>query len=152
MLAKLRHGHERASSPMNQSVLLVAHRTVVSPTLRDFLNRRRGEMTFTLVVPNAASALSNPEITATIDELRGSGLIADVRFGDRDPLLAVADHWDPRRFDAIVISTFAPASSRWLASALPRRIEKLTGALVTEIHSTNRMPPPAMRRPEERYA
>ena len=137
---------------MTKHVLLVAHRTVVSPTLRDFLSRRRGDTTFTLVVPDAASALTNSEITATIDDLRRGGLIADVRFGDRDPLLAVADHWDPRRFDAIVISTFAPASSRWLASALPRRIEKLTGALVSEIHSTNRMPPPALRRQEERYA
>ena len=136
---------------MRKSVLLVAHRTIVSPTLRDFLNRRRDEMSFTLVVPDAAGALTTPEITAAIDDLRRSALIDDVRFGDRDPLLAVADHWDPRRFDAIVISTFAPASSRWLATALPRRIEKLTGALVTEIHSTNRMPPPVLTRPAERY-
>jgi hypothetical protein len=137
---------------MRKNVLLVAHRTVVSPTLRDFLNHRRSEMDFTLVVPDAAGALTNPEITAAIDELRSDGLIDDVRFGDRDPLLAVADHWDPRRFDAVVVSTFAPSSSRWLATALPRRIEKLTGALVSEIHSTNRMPPPAVRRPAERYA
>ena len=137
---------------MRKNVLLVAHRTVVSPTLRDFLNRRRSEMGFTLVVPDAAGALTNPEITAAIDDLRSAGLIDDVRFGDRDPLLAVADHWDPRRFDAVVVSTFAPASSRWLATALPRRIEKLTGALVTEIQSTNRMPPPAVRQPAERYA
>jgi hypothetical protein len=139
-------------SPIKRNVLLVAHRTIASPTLREFLMRRRSEMSFTLVVPDAAGALTNADTTAAIDELRGAGLITDVRFGDRDPLLAVADHWDPRRFDAIVVSTFAPASSRWLAAALPRRIEKLTGALVTEIHSTSRMPPPSPRQAVERYA
>src|SRR5258708_1127006 len=120
VVANLRHCHERSWSSMRKNVLLVAHRTIVSPTLRDFLNRRRDEMSFTLVVPDAAGALTNAEITAAIDELRSSGLIADVCFGDRDPLFAVADHWDPRRFDAIVISTFAPARSPWLATALPR--------------------------------
>ena len=127
-----------------QNVLLVAHRTVASSTLRDFLRRRRAAASFSLVVPDAATAMGDPELTAAIQELLDEGLIAEVSFGDRDPLLAVADHWDPRRFDEVVVSTLAPSSSRWMATALPRRIEKLTGALVTEVHTTMGMPQPAV--------
>jgi hypothetical protein len=55
--------------------------------------------------------------------------------GDSDPLVAVQDAWDPRRFDEIIVATLPTGISRWMATDLARRVERLTGARVTHIVS-----------------
>jgi len=48
-------------------------------------------------------------------------------------MLALADVWDPRRFDEVVVATLPDATSRWLAVNLPKRVERYTGARVTHV-------------------
>jgi hypothetical protein len=47
----------------------------------------------------------------------------------------VQDAWDPRRFDEIIVATLPTGISRWMATDLARRVERLTGARVTHIVS-----------------
>jgi hypothetical protein len=55
--------------------------------------------------------------------------------GHHDPLTALADVWDPTRFDEVVISTLPTGLSRWLQVDLPHRAERATGVSVTHVVS-----------------
>jgi hypothetical protein len=55
--------------------------------------------------------------------------------GDGDPIIAVTEAWDPKRYDEIVISTLPSSMSKWLQADLPHRAEKITGAPVEHIVS-----------------
>jgi len=57
------------------------------------------------------------------------------RVGNGDPLEAVTDAWDPKRYDEIVVSTLPLKFSKWMHAGLPERIAKLTGAPITHIVS-----------------
>jgi hypothetical protein len=58
--------------------------------------------------------------------------------GDRDPVVAVMEAWDPMKFDEIVVSTLPSGSSRWLGLDLPRRLGKLTSVPVHHVVSEPR--------------
>jgi hypothetical protein len=53
--------------------------------------------------------------------------------GDPDPMVAVQDAWDPRRYDEVIVATLPTGVSRWMAADLPHRVERMTGARVTHI-------------------
>jgi hypothetical protein len=55
--------------------------------------------------------------------------------GDADPFYAIHEIWNPARYDEILISTLPSGSSRWLRSDLPRRVERLTGALLSHVNA-----------------
>ena len=120
-------------------VLVVANVTATSPELLEALKDRaaRASVAFTLVVPatpfrggRAAAAEQVDEAVALMSEL---GLEVDGVIGDGDPMVAVVEEWDPNRYDEIIVSTLPTGVSKWLGADLPRRIERRTGALVTDV-------------------
>ncbi len=123
------------------SVLVVANITATSPELIGELVGRgeRGPVKFTLVVP-ANPVASGREaarlrLEEALEQLRGAGLDVEGHVGSSDPIIAVSDEWDPRRYDEIILSTLPMHVSKWLHAGLPERVERLTGARVTHVVS-----------------
>jgi len=110
---------------------------------------------FTILVPATSAAgghaAAQEQLEAAVACLRRSGLEASGSVGDRDPIVAISEAWDPRHYDEIVMSTLPIGASKWLRAGLPERISKLTGTLVTHIVSE---PPraPVEQGPPPRHA
>ncbi len=144
---------------MKTHVLIVANRTATSDELIDALRERadRAPTAFELVVPLGVCGADGRAATRrTVDEaverLHAAGLEATGRVGDdTDVVVAVAEAYDPRRHDEIVVSTLPASSSQWLRSNVPGRIARATGALVRHVvaHERRELPasPPAERAP-----
>jgi hypothetical protein len=132
-----------------RSVLVVANVTATSDELLEVLRRRAeaGPATFSLIVP--ASPLGGGREAAAaklgeaLEQMHAAGLEADGSVGDCDPLVAVTEAWDPKRYDEIVISTLPMKVSKWLRAGLPERIGKLTDAPVTHVVAQPPRPPAA---------
>jgi hypothetical protein len=130
------------------SVLVVANVTSASDELLAALSSRseRGQCAFTLLVPatgggKAAREAAQVALEKALERMRGAGLEVEGMVGDADPVIAVHDVWDPRRFDEIVISTLPTGASRWLAVDLPHRVEKFTGVPVEHVVAAEPRPP-----------
>lgn len=124
-----------------RSVLVVANVTAASDELVDALSARaQGEpTTYTFVVPatpfGGGRAAAAEQLRQALQRLRDCGLEAEGQVGHADPIVAVTDAWDPKRYDEIVVSTLPMRFSKWLHIGLPERIGKLTGAPVIHIIS-----------------
>ncbi len=120
-------------------VLVVANVTATSPELLDTLKLRseRGSTSFSLIVPatpfEGGRTTAAQRVSDAVMSLRALGLDVGGAIGDGDPVVAVAETWNPAEFDEIIVSTLPVGWSRWLRADLPRRIERLTGALVTHV-------------------
>jgi hypothetical protein len=130
------------------SVLVVAHATASSPQLLEALVARAepGSLHVTLLLPaQRIGFAAKEEARATLDEAlaqyREHGLEAEGVVGDSDPMVAVAELWDPLRFDEIIVSTLPGSVSRWLQADLPHRIGRLTDAQVTHVLSSTPQAP-----------
>lgn len=120
-------------------MLVVAHRSVATPSLIEELKRRAesGPVELALLIPDA----SDPAIAAwTLRRARrmlskAVGLEVDgiVAEGD-DAYTGVAAALRGADYDEIVMSTLPPPGSRWLAEDLPARVEAL-GIPVTVVTS-----------------
>jgi hypothetical protein len=126
----------------------VANITSASDELLAALRSRadRGQCAFTLLVPasgggKAALEAAQAALHKALERMRGAGLEVEGMVGDADPVIAVHDVWDPRRFDEIVISTLPTGASRWLAVDLPHRVEKFTGVQVEHVVAAEPRPP-----------
>jgi GABA permease len=124
-----------------RSVLVLANITAASDELLEAL-RRKSEAepaTFTLIIPASPlgeeRAAAAAKLQEALDRLHAAGLEADGSVGDCDPLVAVTEAWDPKRYDEIVVSTLPMKFSKWLAASLPARIGKMTDAPVTHVVS-----------------
>jgi hypothetical protein len=119
------------------NVLVLANRTAGSEGLAEALRRRaeRDDVSFRILVPTGRGGRegARSELDAALEQLRGAGLDVDGQICDADPLVAVADVWDPRAFDEVIVSTLERDSSRWLAADLPHRIARLTDAPVSHV-------------------
>ncbi|HEY2769766.1 MAG TPA: hypothetical protein VGI87_04330 [Solirubrobacteraceae bacterium] len=142
-----------------RNVLVVANVTAASTELiGELCARGEHEPTaFTLIVPatpfGGGRAVATETLSLALAQLREAGLEADGSVGAPDPIVAVSDVWDPKRYDEIVVSTLPMRLSKWLHAGLPERIGKLTGAPVT--HIVSQPPKPAvatMPAPPERPA
>jgi hypothetical protein len=122
-----------------RQVLVVANATATSDELLEALRDQaaRHSVAFTLLVPATPLAggrgAAIEQLHQAVTLLRELGLDADGSVGDGDPMVAILDTWDPRRYDEIVVSTLPTGTSKWLHADLPRRVERRTGALVTHI-------------------
>jgi hypothetical protein len=132
-------------------VLVVANLTAGSEELLAALRERADQNAcrFTLLVPR-----SGPESAALLEEaleaMRAAGLPkVEGYMGDRDPIVAVMEIWDPRKFDEIVVSTLPTGVSRWLEIALPRRLERLTSVNVRHVVAQPPVEVPTERPPEQ---
>ena len=123
----------------SKRVLLVAHRSVATPSLIEELKRRAeaGPVELALLIPDA----SDPAIAAwTLRRARRmlskaigvpvDGIVAE----GGDPYTGVAAALRHGSYDEIVMSTLPPPGSRWLAEDLPARVEAL-GVPVTVVTS-----------------
>ncbi len=118
------------------SVLVVANRTADSPELLDALRERaaRGPVRFTLLTPaSTGREATERQLKAALELMRAAGLDVSGRVGNRDPLSAVDDVWDPGEFDEVIVSTLPAQTSKWLSINLPQRVTKLTDAIVTHV-------------------
>jgi hypothetical protein len=116
-------------------VLVVANLTAGSEELLAALRERADQNAcrFTLLVPR-----SGPESRGLLEEALEAMRAAELPkvegyLGDRDPIVAVMEIWDPRKFDEIVVSTLPTGASRWLGIDLPRRLERLTSVPVRHV-------------------
>jgi hypothetical protein len=121
-----------------RSFLVVANVTATSSELMDAL-KARAPADFTFVIPATPFAGGREAALANLDDalqhLLGVGIEAQGSVGNADPILAVTDAWDPKRYDEIIVSTLPMRFSKWLHAGLPERIAKLTDAPVTHIVS-----------------
>jgi hypothetical protein len=124
-------------------VLVIANRTVDSDEVREAIVRRAaaGPLQVTLVAPASGGASSVRERRAVTEQrleravrrLREAGVAVEGIVGDADPMVAVQEAWDPRRFDEIIVATLPTGASRWMAADLPRRVERFSGARVAHV-------------------
>jgi hypothetical protein len=131
-----------------RNVLVVANVTATSRELTAALIARaeRDQATnFTLIVPATpyagGRAAAERQLKEAIAQFRGAGLEIDGLVGGPDPIVAVTDVWDPKRYDEIIVSTLPMKLSKWLHAGLPERIAKLTDASVTHVVSEPPKPP-----------
>lgn len=131
-----------------RNILVVANVTATSSELVGELARRatREPISFTLVVPattfGGGRTAAADMLSAALARLREAGLEADGHVGAPDPIVAVTDAWDPKRYDEIIVSTLPSKVSKWMHAGLPERIGKLTGAHVS--HVVSQPPKPAV--------
>src|SRR3712207_2788354 len=105
-------------------LLVIANRTADSDELRAALVERaqRGPLRVTLLAPatpepgdsRSAREVTRQRLEAAVARLRAEGLEVEGIVGDADPMMALADVWDPRRFHEIIVCTLPAATSRWL--------------------------------------
>ena len=125
------------------SVLVIANQTAPSDELLDHLRDRAaaGLTCFHLVVPATPYHPGVPSgreearqnLDRALARLRDAGLEVTGEVGDSDPVTAVQEAWDPRRYDEVVVSTLATGASRWLRIDAPRRVERVTGVRVDHV-------------------
>lgn len=123
------------------NVLVVANVTATSDELLDALEARaaREPCSFTMVVPatpfGGGREAALEKLSQAVQRLRAAGLEADGSVGNGDPVIAVTESWDPKRYDEIIVSTLPMRLSQWLHAGLPERIARVTGAPVTHLVS-----------------
>ena len=129
--------------PWTTKLLVIANRTIDSDEIHEVVAGRAaaGPVQVTLVAPaSGVEGSIGQRRTATaqrlqraLERLHDAGVPADGIVGDSDPMVAVQEAWDPRRFDEVIVATLPTGESRWWAANLPRRIERVTGAHVTHV-------------------
>jgi hypothetical protein len=130
-----------------RNILVVANVTATSPKLVEALEAEvaKAPATFTLIVPatpvGGGREAARAKLEEAITRLRADGIEVEGSIGDGDPLVAVTEAWDPKRYDEIIVSTLPMRMSKWLHAGLPERIGRLTGAPVTHIVSEPEKPP-----------
>ena len=70
-----------------------------------------------MLVRPAAAAEGKARLDAALEAMRAAGVEqVSGHVGDRDPIVAVHEAWDPTQYDEVVVSTLPTGSSRWLRS------------------------------------
>lgn len=133
----------QTAMPWTTKLLVIANRTIDSDELCDAIIKRAaaGPVQVMLVAPASSGAGSQAErerataqrLDRALKRLREADVPVEGVVGDPDPMVAVHDAWDPRRFDEVIVATLPTGTSRWLAADLPHRVERFTGARVTHI-------------------
>lgn len=130
------------------SVLVVANVTADSDALLEALRARaeRDPLSIDLLVPatgggRAGREAAGRKLAAALQRMHEAGLEAEGSVGDPDPVAAVHEAWDPRKWDEIFVSTLPTAASKWLQVDLPHRVERITGVPVTHVVVEEPKPP-----------
>jgi GABA permease len=133
-----------------RSFLVVANVTATSDELIEAL-KERAPASFSLIIPatpfGGGRDAAKQKLAEALDQLREAGVEVEGSVGNADPILAVTDAWDPKRYDEIIVSTLPMRFSKWLHAGLPERIGKLTDAPVTHIVSQPPKPEPEVAPP-----
>jgi hypothetical protein len=94
---------------------------------------------FTLLVPAGSGPAAEAEATRAAEQFCAAGLPVKGTVGNNDSVAAACEAWNPRFDDEILVSSAAEGSTRWLHTGLPRRIERLTGALMRHVPARDRV-------------
>jgi hypothetical protein len=133
-----------------RSYLVVANVTATSSELIEVL-KARAPASFMLIIPatpfGGGRQAAEAKLSESLEQLRAAGLEAEGSVGNADPILAVTDAWDPKRYDEIIVSTLPMRFSKWLHAGLPQRIGRLTDAPVTHVVSQPAKPEPELAPP-----
>lgn len=136
------------------NALVVASSTADSEELMRALAARaeRRSTAFTLLVPtpgpgSAARSEAAGRLERALERARAAGLEIDGMIGDSDPIVAVSEAYDPRRFDEIIVSTLPKHASHWMRIELPHRVARATGARVIHVQTGVAHPAHAMLLP-----
>jgi hypothetical protein len=138
----------RLGMGMKRNVLVVANVTAASDELLQTLQTAgaQGRASFTLIVPatpfGGGREAAEAKLDKALQRLRAEGVEIEGEVGAADPIVAVTDVWDPKRFDEIIVSTLPMSVSKWLRAGLPERIARLTDAPVR--HIVSQPPRPAI--------
>src|SRR5919202_3259940 len=134
---------------MAAHVIVVANVTAASSDLIEAIKERaeKGPIDVTLLMPGKGPGLAGRDaVRGRLDEAleawREAGIDADGICGDSNPFDAVAEVWDPRYHDEVIVSTLPGQTSRWISNDLPARIRRLTGAPVTHVVAHDMRPEP----------
>jgi hypothetical protein len=115
----------------------LADRTAASPTLRARLAEEGPERAWVLVVPAAPpEGAARARLGNALDALREDGLLVAGALGPADPFEAALDALRGLGPDLLVVSTDAPARSRWLRADLLARLR--AEASVPVVHVVGR--------------
>jgi hypothetical protein len=121
------------------SVLVVANVTAASDELIAALRERagKGPAEFMLLLPATGgdSGAATKGMERALERMREEGLEVTGQVGDRDPVVAVHETWDPRRYDEVIVSTLPTGASRWLQIDLPHRLERICDVPVRHVVS-----------------
>ena len=141
---------------MAAGVLVLANVTAASGDLIDAIKQRaaKGPIEVTLLMPGQGPGLNGKDavrgrLDAALAAWREAGIEAEGICGDANPMDAVAETWDPRRHDEVIVSTLPGQSSRWIQGDLPSRIGRFTGAPVTHVVAGDMRPEPHVGPPPE---
>ncbi len=126
-----------------RNVLVVANVTATSDELLQALrSKAQVACSFTLIVPatpfGGGRQAARETLASALERFSEAGIEVEGDVGDGDPLVAVTEAWDPKRYDEIVVSTLPMRFSKWLHAGLPERIGRLTGAPVSHVISEPR--------------
>src|SRR3984885_5764773 len=137
-----------------RSFLVVANVTATSEELITVLRERAvGEPASFTVIPPAppfggGRAAALQKLQEALEQLRAAGLEAEGHVGNADPILAVTDVWDPKRYDEIIVSRLSMRFPKWLHAGLPERIGTLTDAPFTSVVAHPPRPEPELASPQ----
>ena len=117
-------------TPAVRRILIVAHKTVATPSLVHEVQHRTsaGPCRLALLIPDA----SDPAVAAwtlrrarrMLSEAVGAPVDGIVSEGD-DPYTGIAAALRDGEYDEVLISTLPESGSRWLHDDLPARVERL---------------------------
>jgi hypothetical protein len=129
--------------PWMTKLLVIANRTVDSEEILAAIVSRAaaGPVEVTLVAPASSGpgsmsvgrSMTEQRLERALQGLSEAGVPVQGVVGDPDPMVAVQDAWDPRRYDEVIVATLPTGVSRWMAADLPHRVERMTGARVTHV-------------------
>ncbi len=139
---------------MAAHVMVLANRTADARELVDALLHRgeRGPIAATLVMPAPASRERLDAVLQTWREAgieRCNGIVSQ-----SGPLEALAEAWDPMRYDEVVVCTLPGESSRWIRSDLPHSVARYTGVQTQHVVARGQAagPPVSPARPRSKAA
>jgi hypothetical protein len=128
-------------------ILVIANETVAGTALRHEIVHRAGADAEVLVVcpalnsrlrhwtsdEDAARALAQERLDASLAALQGAGVDARGQVGDDDPLQAIDDALRTFGADEIIISTHPPGRSNWLERDLVGRARETYGCPIAHV-------------------
>ena len=133
---------------MAAHVLVVATVTAASDDLLAAVTERARSRSvptdFLLLMPASGPEppeAMRPQLQEALARWHDAGLKAEGVIGGPDPVQAVAETWEPGRFDEVIVSTLPGQTSRWLRWDVPYRIGALTDLPVTHVVAVSMVRP-----------
>jgi hypothetical protein len=87
---------------------------------------------------NAGGDAAEHDLEGALERLRGAGLEIEGEIGDPDPVAAVQDAANARKYDEVIVSTLHKHVSKWLKLDLPSKAAHATGLPVSHVEASTK--------------